>query len=94
MVVVSVAHLADCALWHSCDLRSGIHDCRYVPDVLWVLVLTLELGNIRRRDSNRVGIRCYPCCGPRCSQRSLEEDVLLVGCSSFTLWDSSLVCRA
>ena len=94
-MVVSVGHLADCALWHSCDLRSGIiHDCGYVPDVLGVLVLALELGRLRRRGSNRVGIRCYPCCGPRCSQRSLEKDVLLVGCTSFTSWDSSLVGRA
>ncbi len=79
-MVVSVGHLTDCALWHSSDLRPGVHDCRYVPDALGVLVLALEFGRLRRRGSNRVGIRCYPCCcWPRCSQRSLEEDVLFVG---------------
>ena len=37
---VSVGHFADCALWHSCNLRSGVHDCGYVPDVLRIFVLT------------------------------------------------------
>ncbi len=56
-MVVSVGHLTDCALfWHCCNLRSGVHDCGYVPDVLGVLVLELELGRLRRRGSNRVGI--------------------------------------
>ena len=38
-MVVSVGHLADCALWHSCNLRFGVHDCGYVPDVLRILYL-------------------------------------------------------
>jgi hypothetical protein len=42
-MVVSIEHLAYCALWHSFNLRSGIHDCEYVPDVLRIFVLTLEL---------------------------------------------------
>ena len=47
-MVVSVGHLADCALWYSCNLRSGVHDGGYVPDVLRVFVLVLELGRLCR----------------------------------------------
>ena len=42
-VVVSVGHLVDCTLWHGCDLRSGVHDYGYVPDVLGFFLFLLEL---------------------------------------------------
>ena len=47
-VVVSVRHFADCALWHDCNLCSGVHDCGYIPDMLRIFVLALELERLCR----------------------------------------------
>ncbi len=90
---VSVGHFADCALWHSCNLRSGVHDCGYVPDVLRIFVLTkifdvffVEVRTVLAFDVTAV-------VGLGVLSESMEEDVLLFGCSSFTPWDSSVIHR-
>ena len=42
-MIVSVGHLADHTFWHGWDLRSGVHDCGYVSDVLGIFVFPLDL---------------------------------------------------
>ena len=90
---VSVGHFADCALWHSCNLRSGVHDCGYVPDVLRIFVLTKIFDVFFVEVRTVLAFDVFPVVGLGVLSESMEEDVLLSGCSSFTPWDSSVIHR-
>ena len=87
-MVVRIGHLADCALRHSCNLSSGVHDSGYVPDMLRFLCLR---WNFEVYAVDRVSVRCHSRCRFRRSQRSMEEDVLLFGGSFFTPWVASFL---
>ncbi len=90
---VSVGHFADCALWHSCNLRSAVHDCGYVPDVLRIFVLMKIFDVFFVEVRTVLAFDVTPVVGLGVLSESMEEDVLLFGCSSFTPWDSSVIHR-
>ena len=92
-MVVSIRHLADCALGQGCDLRPGIHDCGYVPDVLRIFVLTKIFDVFFVEVRTVLAFDVFPVVGLGVLSESMEEDVLLSGCSSFTPWDSSVIHR-